>query len=356
MLSDWPADADRIRQAQRFLAECPPPVVVASHNDADGLSAAVIVLRALRARGIVVESLPARRGEHVHAPAMQERINACSPNALVVLDMGSRPGSIVDGLPTLVIDHHDAAAGTPPGAVVVNGYDRPPVATSSVLAYVVCRAMPGVEDAAWLGALGAIADLGSAAPFASVLGVDARGAAWSKAVSLINAARRAPQDDARAAMSVLERARSVQEIATGQVSGVERLQAYSKAVQAELNRCSRVPPKLFGDAALIRFSSAAQVHPIVATRWSRRLAPAVVIAANEGYLPGRVNFAIRSSTEVNLLHWLRTLPFTPSPTAEYANGHPRATGGSLTFDDFERFVDVLRGRIKTGNTASRRAQ
>ena len=58
--------------------------------------------------------------------------------------------------------------------------------------------------------------------------------------------------------------------------------------------------------------SAAQVHPLIATRWSRRLAPAIVVAANEGFLPGRVNFAIRSHANVNLLQWLRTLPFTPS--------------------------------------------
>ena len=41
---------------------------------------------------------------------------------------------------------------------------------------------------------------------------------------------------------------------------------------------------------------------------------------------------------------LRDLPFIPSADAEYANGHPRATGGSLSPEDFERFVDVLRER------------
>ena len=344
MARDWPADADRIRHARRFLDACSGRVVVASHNDTDGLSAAVIVLRALDARGVAPEPLPARRGEHVHHRAMQARITALAPDSLIVVDMGSRPDPIVEGLPTLVIDHHDATAGVPPHAVVVNGYHRPPVATSSVLAYVVCRHVEGIESAAWLAALGAIADLGTAAPFASLLGFEARGSAWSKAASLINAARRAPEDDALTALGVLKRAGDVHEIAAGRVSGVDRLQAYSKAVQAEVHRCSRVPPHLFGDAALIRFSSAAQVHPVVAARWSRRLAPAIVIVANEGFLPGRVNFAIRSSSDANLLDWLRNLPFTPAAGAEYANGHPRATGGSLTFDDFERFVGVLRRR------------
>lgn len=344
MTAEWPADAKAIAAARRFLDECSGRVVVAAHNDADGLSAAVIVLRALAARGIDGEPIPARRGEHVHQDSMRRRIAARAPDALIVVDMGSRPGSILKGLPTLVIDHHDATAGTPDGAVIVNGYDREPVAPSSVLAYVVCSHMSEVRSSAWLGAFGAIADLGTAAPFASLLELTVRGGAWSKAVALVNAARRAPEDDALTALRVLGLANGVQEIAGGHIPGVDRLRAYSKAVQTEVSRCSRAAPRIVGDAALIRFASAAQVHPIVATRWSRRLAPAVVIAANEGYIPGRVNFAIRNGSNVNLLEWLRGIPFTPSPDAEYANGHPRATGGSLSREEFERFVDALRAR------------
>jgi single-stranded-DNA-specific exonuclease len=147
-----------------------------------------------------------------------------------------------------------------------------------------------------------------------------------------------------AALRVLKRATGVHEIVSDRIPGVDRLRAYSDAVRAEVDRCARVAPQLIGDAALIRFSSAAQVHPIVATRWSRRLAPAVVIAANEGFLPGRVNFAIRSGSDVNLLEWLRALPFYPSASAEYANGHPRATGGSVTIEEFDQLVQVVRER------------
>lgn len=277
---------------------------------------------------------------------MRARILALRPDALIVVDMGSRPGPIIEGLPTLLVDHHDASAGTPPGAVVVNGYDREPVAPSSVLAYLICRDMQDAGNAAWLGALGAVADLGSAAPFRSLLGMTPRGGAWRTAVSLLNAARRAPQDDVGAAFRVLDAAGSVEDIASGRVEGVEKLEAYRRAVQREVARCSRVAPLVLGDAALIRFASGAQVHPIVAIRWSTRLAPRVVIAANEGFLPGRVNFAIRSAADVNLLEWLRALPFTPSTDAEYANGHPRATGGSLGIEDFERFVQAVRLRIQ----------
>jgi single-stranded-DNA-specific exonuclease len=102
-----------------------------------------------------------------------------------------------------------------------------------------------------------------------------------------------------------------------------------------------------GDAAVIRFSSPVQVHPLIAARWSRRLAPSVVIAANDGFLPGRVNFAARNSSSVDLLQWLRELPFTPSRDAEYANGHPRASGGSLPTEEFETLLAILRARAAT---------
>lgn len=39
----------------------------------------------------------------------------------------------------------EAARDVPPGAAVVNGFDRPPVAPSSVLAYVVCRTTHGLD-------------------------------------------------------------------------------------------------------------------------------------------------------------------------------------------------------------------
>jgi single-stranded-DNA-specific exonuclease len=339
-MKEWPADSNAIAAARRFLEHSRGRIVVASHNDVDGLAAAVIVLRALAASRVEAVPLPARRGEHVHRDSMRARIRALRPGSLVVLDMGSRPGPILPGVPTLVIDHH-VPSGVPEGALLLNGFDREPVAPTSVLAFTVCRGLPGVANAAWIAALGAIADLGTAAPFASLLSLNPRGNAWSAAVSLLNAGRRAPQDDAMTALHVLDAAADIDDIVRGGVPGVDRLQEYKRVVHAEVSRCSRVPPRLIGDAALIRFSSAAQVHPLVATRWSRRLAPAVVIAANDGFLPGRVNFAVRNATGIDLLQWLQHLPFAPSPAAEYANGHPRATGGSLPVDEFETFLQAL---------------
>jgi single-stranded-DNA-specific exonuclease len=338
---DWPADLEAIERARDFLRTCTGTVTIACDNDVDGLCAAVIVERAL-AGASRVQTIPARRGEHVHQSGMRDRIRATGPQALVVLDMGSRSGAILPGVPTLVIDHHNPERGVPPDAIVVNGYDRELVAPTSVLAFIVCRALAQDGDTAWLATLGAVADLGTAGPFAERIGIPRGGAAWARAAALLNAARRAPDPDPRAALEVLRATRDVRDLLAGRVSGVERLEGFRQQVREEMDRVSRVPPLTVGHAAVIRFSSRAQVHPIVATRWTRRLHPLVVIAANAGFLPGRVNFAIRSHRPLDLLGWLRSLPYKPARDAEYANGHARATGGSLSPADFERFLAAVR--------------
>ena len=338
----WPAAADAIDAAGNFLRSTRgTSTVIACDSDVDGLSAAVIVERTVAALGGVPYVLPVRRGEHVHHPEMKRRIGALRPEHLVVLDMGSRPEPIVPGLSTLVIDHHHADAGLPPGALVVNGYDRDPVATTSVLAFVVCRTVTAVEGSLWLAALGAVADLGSAAAFRDLLGIRATGTKWTRATSLLNAARRAVTPDPAVALDVLRHAASVDDVTSGRLPATRVLEEYQTQVRDEIARCTRVPPAIAGSAALIRFSSGAQVHPIVATRWAHRLAPRVVIAANDEYLPGRTNFAVRSQSSTDLIAWLRGLPFAPSPDAEYAHGHARATGGSLSRPDFDAFISAL---------------
>jgi hypothetical protein len=339
---DWPAPASAIAAAREFLQQTSGRLVaVACDSDVDGLASAVIVERAIRSCGGTPHVLPVERGEHVHSPSMSRRIAALRPASLVVVDMGSRPQRIVSNLPTLVVDHHDARAGSAPGALVVNGFDRPPVAPTSVLAYVIARAIAPIAGGGWLAALGAIADLGSAAAFQDITGVPAGGARWTRAVSLLNAARRAANPDPALALDTLREAWSVDDITSGRLAQTAVLERFQAEVHAEVSRCSRIPPTIAGDTALIRFASGAQVHPLVAIRWSHRLRPRIVIAANDGYLPGRTNFAVRSAGDIDLLAWLRARPFRPSPRSEYANGHARATGGSLSTIDFDRFLTAI---------------
>ncbi|HEX8104225.1 MAG TPA: hypothetical protein VF533_16530, partial [Solirubrobacteraceae bacterium] len=102
----------------------------------------------------------------------------------------------------------------------------------------------------------------------------------------------------------------------------------------------RTAPRVGDGVALIRFSTPYQVHPLVATTWARRLAPRMVISANDDYLPGRVNFSVRGGEKGDDLR-ARLRAALPDATGDLGNGHPRATGGSLVPEEFERLVAGL---------------
>jgi single-stranded DNA-specific DHH superfamily exonuclease len=333
---------DAARALVSRLTACGGRVIVAPHGDVDGLAAAVLVIRALeRMGGIPIVCLP-EKGSHVHAPAMRERLASIEAQGLIVLDMGSRRGPIVRGVPTIVIDHHDARE-KPQDVIYVSSAGCEPVAPTGLLAYELLRELAPLDDVAWLAWLATVGDLGMSHPFADELAPITsryRKTHVQQAVSLVNAARRAPHYRPRLALDVLLAAREPADIARGTVPGVAELERCRVEVQAELARVARVPPRIAGNVALLRFSSPAQIHPLVATRWTTRLAPKIVIAANDGYLPGRVNFAVRSASNVDLLACLRGLGLG-DVEGEFAHGHPRATGGSVPPAEFERLVRAL---------------
>jgi single-stranded-DNA-specific exonuclease len=346
---DAPVPDDALTTARELLSQVAAHarrtggrVIVAPHGDADGLGAGALVIRALERLGATpIVELPGK-GEHVHTPAMRQRLSAHDADALVVLDMGSRAGPIVEGLPTVVIDHHDARE-VPSGVVFVSSAGREPVAPTGLLAYRLLRPLVELDDVAWLAVIATLGDLGERHPFADELGAIAaryRKTHLKETVALINAARRSGSYRPELALGVLLAASGPEAIARGEVEGVDALVRYRAEVNAELARLSRVAPRTTRDVALIWFSSSAQLHPLIATRWCGRLAPRIVIAANDGYLPGRVNFAVRSASDTDLLAFLRGLPLG-EVEGEFANGHPRATGGSIPPGDFERMLRVL---------------
>lgn len=340
-MTDWPASTTQIAAARALLVETAGQrVIVAPDRDVDGLAAGVLTERAVaRLGGEPVVELPGK-GEHVHTPSMRARLARIRAAALVVLDMGSRAGPIVDGLPTIVIDHHDARE-IPDGAIFVSAAGHAPVAPTGLLAFHVLSALVDLEDGRWLAQLATVGDLGERHPFAEQFaGLATKKTHVKEAVALLNAARRAASYQPQLALDVLRAATGPEDIAKARVPGVDALAACRAEVHAEVERVARVAPKILGDVAVIRFSSGAQIHPLIATRWTQRLAPKIVLVANDGYLPGRVNFVVRAAADIDLLAFLRGLPLGPVE-GEFANGHPRATGGSIPPADFDRLLAAL---------------
>lgn len=315
-----PADAPaQMAAARRALARA---AAVVPHTDADGLAAGAI---ALRARGETADdAILLGRGQTPFDPA------APLPDGpLAILDWGVRP----IGRPALLVDHHafDTDDAGPAVTVVSSFGERPEVPTAPLMR----RLVP--EAPAWLAAVGGAGDAGDAA-FALPECAGAPKTAVRRLVPLVNAPRRLPDGPVRTALALLvDHDDPKQALADPRIAELRDAKA---AWRAEFDRVVRTAPQVTSRLAVLRFSTPAQVHPLVATAWARRLAPRVVLAANDGYLPGRVNFAVRGGThEQDLRALLRGA--LPEQGGEFAHGHPRATGGSLEPPAFERLLAVL---------------
>lgn len=97
----------------------------------------------------------------------------------------------------------------------------------------------------------------------------------------------------------------------------------------------------------------AQIHPVLASRWANSLKSKAtfVMVANSGYLPSRVNFACRvtkttTDSSVDLISVLESYARNREGLRErmgddFAKGHGRATGGSISVAEFEELVEVM---------------
>jgi single-stranded-DNA-specific exonuclease len=301
--------------ARQALADA---VAVVPHTDADGLAAGAIALRA-RGEGAGAAVLLGR-GATPFAPG------APLPDGLLaILDWGVRPLA----REALVVDHHAPETGVS-GPLVVTSYgESPEVPTAPLMR----RLVP--EAPAWLAAVGAVGDVGDAAWALPECAGAGPKTAIRRLVSLVNAPRRLPDGPVRTALALLVE-HDGPKAALADPRAAELAEAKAQW-RAEFDRVVRTAPRMVGDrVALLRFASPAQVHPLVATTWARRLAPRVVLAANDGYLgPGIVNFALRGGSG-DLRALLRDA--LPGAVGEFAHGHDRATGGSLPSADFERLL------------------
>lgn len=294
------------------------------------------------------------------------------PAYIFVLDQGSRKAPAVIDKPhqALILDHHYALDDEfPEGSRHVTACHSPPVATSSLLTYTICRDLhEDVEKHCdWLCIMGTHGDLGNTLkwepPFPDMKDSFKRYTkkAINEAVSLINAPRRTATYNVPAAWAALTAAESP----SGLLKNRELLAARAE-VNAEVERCTHTAPKFSADAtiAVFRISSPAQIHPVIATRWAGHLQSAkleVVLVANEGYLPGMVNFSCRiprsaraRDPPVNIIEVLKRISAqAPDATLRsrlgesFARGHKEASGGIVPVNEFEELMEVMQVGKKT---------
>jgi single-stranded-DNA-specific exonuclease len=313
-------DPARLAAARELLLAAE---AVVPHTDADGLAAGAQVLRARGEGADAAVLLP---------PGVTPWGREGLPAGLVaLLDLGIRelPG------PAVLVDHHVPEAVPGPGQLALSGHGEDPETCTAAL---VRRVLP--EGPAWLAALGAFGDLG--APGLDL--PECRGAgrtAVRKLTPLVNAPRRLRDqaDGVRTALALLvEHDDPRAALADPRVAVLE---AARTTWRAAFDRAVRTAPQVGPRVAVLRFDEPAQVHPLVATTWERRLRPRPVLAANAGWLPGRVNFAVRGGPPDLDLRLLLRDALPEGAGHEMAHGHSRATGGSLPEDLFSLLLKRL---------------
>ena len=317
------------------------PILVVSHFDADGLTAAAILIRALRQAGREAVSVVVGKGESPWDPEVTHRLGAHEPGGLIVADLGTRADPVLPGCPTLVIDHH-VPTGEPRDAITISGNGLDPEPTTALLAWWAAGALGDQADLLWLAAVGLIGDMAEGLDFPEIAEAQVR---WGKtalrdATSLVNAPRRTAAADAGPALRLLLASDGPKRITKGDDADALALHAAKAEVRAAMDVAKRVPPAIGGDVALIALDSPCQIHPLIAQQWRGRLKDKIVIAANAGYRPGWVHFAARSASGRDLIAFLAEHR-PENADGRYGNGHAQATGGALRNADWNDFIRGL---------------
>lgn len=337
-------------------------------KDADGLSSGVTLHRTLNALGLessMIEVHLVKKGSNIHVQAEREAMAARSPAYIIVLDQGSVAAPpVVDSAATksLIIDHH-LSDHFPEGAQVVSACHYPPVSTTSLLTYEICKPLADniASSCAYLACIGTHGDLGNtlkwSPPFPDMTETFKiyTKKSINDAVSLINAPRRTAKYDVITAWTALLNSTDPKELLKN-----GRLQSARAEINAEVELNTHTPPKFSPDGrvAVLRINSAAQVHPVIATRWAGHLnskALEIVICANSGYLPGMVNFSCRIARSartrdppVNIIESLKAAADLSTDGLKdrlgesFARGHKEASGGVVPVEAFEELMQLLK--------------
>jgi single-stranded-DNA-specific exonuclease len=324
-------DPELVTRARAALAAG----AVICHDDADGLSSGAIALRATGRSASDATLLP--RGV---TPWQGSEL--IPPGPLAVLDWGIQP---LDR-PALYVDHHALEVRSlAADQVAITGAGADPEVTTSVLMGRLCPEVPN-----WLAAVGATGDLGDRGLALPDFELGIVKTHVRKLATLVNSPRRVPNGPLRTALAILVDAESAKEaLADPRIAELEEARAMYRS---EFERVVKTAPEFGPDIAVLQFSTPMLVHGLVAMQWSRTLRPRPVLAANFDYLPGLVNFSVRTADQS---HDLRALlrAALPDEGGEFAHGHAQATGGSLPYDRFEALLEGLR-IIRRGPLDTRR--
>ena len=382
----WPAPADAMDKARAFLKQCAASnekVLIVPDKDADGLSSGVQIYRTLTTLGLDKDKIDVhlhKRGANIHHEEERQEMTNKDASYVIVLDQGSIKALPIVDTPNarmLLLDHHLSDA-FPEKTEVVSACHYPPVATSSLLTYEICKTLHDdlPESLAYLACIGTHGDLGNTLkwnpPFPDMTATFKQHTKKSinEAVSLLNAPRRTARYDVITAWNALLESKQPSNLTSN-----GRLQAARSEINEEVERNTHAPPKFSQDGriAVLRINSKAQVHPVIATRWAGYLPSKkleIVMVANYGYLDGMVNFSCRIARvargrdpPVNIIESLKAAADLSTDGLKdrmgesFARGHKEASGGIVPTEAFEELMGLLKiGEKPEKNSDDERAK
>ncbi|KAI5820851.1 hypothetical protein BZA77DRAFT_239436 [Pyronema omphalodes] len=398
----WPAPPEQIEAAREFILEAAQPesnVLLVPDRDTDGLSAGTIMsltLRILSKKPLAsIHTHFVQQGRNVFTEEERKLMTTiCKEKKIthmIILDQGSRRSPpLLDetqvSTKVLIIDHHHSDY-FPENATMVNACNHKPIATSSLLTYVICKPLhKDIEkETAWAAILGIFGDLGATTklvpPYPDELAV-AKKTYTAKhitdLVGLLNAPRRTPECNTIDAWELLQREPyQTPEVTPKMImkgewkeDKLQKLRIASARIKEEVEAWTRTAPQFSrdGKVCMIYIESGFQIHGIIAIRWASHMGNEnckVVMCANGAYVKGRVNFSCRVARtrgkptvegqydDVDIIKMLKEFAakdpwLLENIGTEFANGHKHASGGSLPKEVWEVFLEKGLEMLKKG--------
>jgi single-stranded-DNA-specific exonuclease len=321
--------SDSLSELKGFLRKVGGRPLILSHVDSDGLCAAAILKRFLKRQGITAGHVYPAKGESAFTPGTATRIRELDPDSLFVLDLGSMDEDIAPGVPTLFIDHH-RAFGRPENAVVLSSYGGAPSPPTSFVTYDLLSRLADIGDLEWLSAVGTAGDLGSDFVFAHADDIvkKLKKTSVREAEVLINSAKRSSRYDIDTPIELLDEADDICGLIDHDLSRVRLLEEYRAEVNREVKRCRHEPPHFSWKVAVVPFKSACDIQGLIAETWRRQLKKYLVIAANFGYLEGKVTYVIRTELATSVIDFMESIR-PAGHDSHVVFGHDRAGGAVL---------------------------
>jgi hypothetical protein len=321
--------SDSVAELKRFLDAGGQATTIISHTDADGLCSAAILKRYLFRKGFTARHIYPGKGESAFSPGTVDTLRQIGPSNLFVLDLGIMEQPPVAGIPTAFIDHH-RPFGHPEESVVISSYGAEPTTPTSSVILDVLSQLDDIDDLRWLGAVGTAGDLGSGFVFSHADEAVKRlkRTDLAEAAILINSAKRSSKYDIDTAIGLLDGADEISDLVDPRSESVQLLETYRAEVNQEVRRCRHEKPHFRWKAAVVPFRSTCDIQGLIAETWRRQLKKYLVIAANFGYLEGKVAYVIRTELDTSVIDFMESIK-PQGLDRHVVFGHDKAAGAVL---------------------------